>query len=106
MLWWLMRPEGAAFDLVPPSPISGFAPDSAVGSVAGAGYLAALLAAVVANAVGNDEDPTLGVIASVLMLTVWIGGMVHAQLVRDEVRGGAYLLAGVPAAEGGPRPHR
>ena len=54
--------------------------------VAGAGYLAALLAAVVANAVGNDEDPTLGVIASVLMLTVWIGGMVHAQLVRDEVR--------------------
>lgn len=48
-------------------------------------YLGLLLVGAWLNWAGNDRDPTLGAAAFALWMTVWLGGILHALLIRATV---------------------
>jgi hypothetical protein len=48
-------------------------------------YLSAIVLGGYLNMLGNDEDPTLSAIASLLWLGTWAAGGLHAYLIRDQI---------------------
>jgi DNA uptake protein ComE-like DNA-binding protein len=59
-------------------------------------YLLGIAGALGLNVLGHDENQTLGMIASLLCMAIWFAAMLHALLIRDEVRA---RLAEVHAAQ-------
>ena len=48
-------------------------------------YLSTVVLGGYLNALGEDEDPTLSTACALLWLAVWIGGILHARWLHDEV---------------------